>query len=376
MTRVQIQPELVYWAAQQAGLPLDVFATQISRRDADKIIEGSFSEAQIHRASQVAKIKFYELFLDEPPEQPKIPLIDFRTAQTSDPISKDFFDIYHDTQYKQEWYKDYLLREGAEPLPFIGKYRTISNHKKIALAIREKLSMEERPTSGDYNTYYSFLAQKIEDLGVLVLKNGIVGNNTRRPLNVREFRGFTICDPIAPAIFINGRDAPAAWIFTLLHELAHLLRGDSGVSDASGNSTNREEAFCNKIAAEALVPEADFATIWGNSTHRDTDDKLFEAQSFFRVSMLVVARRALDLELISRDKYLEKSRYSEAKTPRASSGGNFYASLNVRNSKTLTKTVSNLAATGALSFKEAGRLLQVPPVNVMKVYKNNNAISS
>ncbi|MEZ2742646.1 ImmA/IrrE family metallo-endopeptidase [Paenalcaligenes hominis] len=377
MSRVQIKPEIVKWAAEQAGLPILDFATRISPRDAEQIIKGSFSEPQILKASKIAKVEFYELFLQSPPPAPDLPIIDFRTEKNkASPLSKDFFDTYHDIQYKQEWYKDYLLRMGADPLPFIGSHSSTDNHKVIARDIRRLLSLEDRPKASDPSAYYSLLAQKVEDVGVLIFKNGIVGNNTHRPLSVSEFRGFTICDPIAPVIFINGRDAPAAWVFTLMHELAHLLRGDSALSDASRESTVNEEVFCNKVAAETLVPESLLANFWEKSLKLNPKDRITDAQKIFKVSLAVLARRAYDLRFISKDLYLELIEYQPKQSKSKSSGGDHYATVPIRNSKTLTKTVSSLAAVGALSFREAGRLLQIQPVNVMKVYKNNNAISS
>lgn len=377
MTRVQIQPEVLEWAAYHSGLPLSDFATRLSVRDADKIMAGSLSEAQVRRASKLAKVKFHELFRETPPPAQAVPLADFRTLPHKKPLSKDFFDVYNDVLYKQEWYKDFLLKEGAEPLPFIGLYKNTTNYKKIAAELRRILSISAKPATNDFNAYYAFLAQKTEELGILVFKNGIVGNNTHRPLNVSEFRGFTISDPIAPVIFINGKDAPPAWIFTLVHELAHLLRGESAISDASSSSTKQEEILCNRIAAEALAPESEFISLWNEHSNASTEDRLSKAQIAFNVSAIVIARRAFDLGLISHRLYAEKKRESKVKKTRnGSSGGNFYASLNLRNSKTLTKTVCNLAASGALSFKEAGRLLQVSPTSIMKIHQKNNAISS
>lgn len=378
MSRVQINPSLISWAADQAGLSLDDFAHKLSTRDAEKIKTGSLSEGQAIKAAKIANIKLYHLFLEEPPAPPQLPLSDFRTLITPEPLSQDFYDVYRDVEYKQQWFKDYLVKEGADTLPFVGKFSATTEHKLIADDIRKALAIDARPSKiRQPQQYYNYLVQQAEELGILVFKNGVVANNTSRPLSVSEFRGFAIADPIAPVIFINGRDAPAAWVFTLVHELAHIWRGESSISDASSRSAVKEEVLCNRIAAEVLVPEAEFLDEW----HRMTgtiEDKLRQARSFFIVSQQVIARRALDLGLIANDDYAAiVSRDHNITVSEGSAGGNFYATLNLKNSKKLTNLITSLANAGALSFTEAARLLQTTPANVMTIYrKNNNALSS
>src|SRR5699024_3916533 len=102
---------------------------------------------------------------------------------------------------------------------------------------------------------------------IWVMRNGVVGNNTHRPLSVQQFRGFAISDPVVPLIFINGKDAKAAQIFTFAHELAHIWLGSTGISNVLIGETDYGvhsalERKCNKIAAEFLVPEAGFAAQW------------------------------------------------------------------------------------------------------------------
>lgn len=64
--------------------------------------------------------------------------------------------------------------------------------------------------------------KQAEEAGVLVMRAGVAAGNNRRPLSVQEFRGFALSDKIAPVIFINSKDAKAAQIFTLVHELVHI----------------------------------------------------------------------------------------------------------------------------------------------------------
>ena len=86
-------------------------------------------------------------------------------------------------------------------------------------------------------------------MGVLVFIKGYVGGSTRRTLNTTEFRAFTLADDIAPVIFINGRDAIKARIFSLVHEFMHLLLGRDGIS-----KNVQAETICNRATITALAP--------------------------------------------------------------------------------------------------------------------------
>src|SRR3546814_7438206 len=76
---------------------------------------------------------------------------------------------------------------------------------------------------------------------------------------IDAFRGFALADPIAPFVVINDRDAKTAWSFTLLHEVAHLWIGATGVS--GGHFEGSTEQFCNDVASSFLLPPRELAQL-------------------------------------------------------------------------------------------------------------------
>ncbi|MBA8736923.1 ImmA/IrrE family metallo-endopeptidase [Chromobacterium violaceum] len=378
METIQLSSRVLDWAALQADLTLYDLAHEISKRDAERIVNGILTNAQVIKFAKKTRVALGDLFLDEPPPPRKLPIADFRTVQFASPLGKDFFETFDDIEYKQLWYRERLSSDGVEPLDFVGKFhRDRPAPSVIADDMRAVLDfylgyLKSLRNAGEV---FSFLAEQCEKKGILIFKNGVVGNKTKRSLSVGEFRGFVLADNVAPAIFINGADAPAAWVFTLAHELAHLWLGHSGVSDSLPESDSGVERYCNSVAAEFLVPAESFFMSWNSLGGLGDISKIESVRKEFKVSGLVIARRALDLGVIDYDIY--NKFYDIAKFNRGSeeSGGDFYRTLAVRNSKKFSKEVANLAISGQITLGQAGRLLNTNPNNVVKFYARQNAIS-
>jgi Zn-dependent peptidase ImmA (M78 family) len=190
--------------------------------------------------------------------------------------------------------------------------------------------------------------------------NGVVGNNTHRPLETSEFRGFAICDDYAPLIFINGSDARGAQMFTVAHELAHLWMGQDGVSnfEALQSGSAAPEQFCNKVAAEFLVPEAVLRDCWQEAS-RQAEPYQYLARRF-KVSPLVAARRRLDLALTQRDAFLTFYREYQDDDRRTrdsrEGGGDFFKVQNVRIGERFGRAVVRAAKAGRLLYRDAFQL--------------------
>ncbi|MGJ7512671.1 ImmA/IrrE family metallo-endopeptidase [Variovorax sp. GT1P44] len=370
MATLSLSPQTLEWAAAKVGLSLDALAEKIAAPSRlDLFLEGKLTPSQIEKVAAVARVPFGYLFLETPPTLKRPELPDLRQLPTADPLSDAFFETLEDVLRKKEWFAQYLTDVGANAPKFVGKFRDAqppATPAVIAEDIRTVLEVtpEARAKCATAEAFYSYLAERLEAAGALVFKTGIVKSNSHRALPVGEFRGFAIADPLVPVVFVNGQDSPAAWVFTLMHEAAHLWVGHSGVSDSSASHDGAHsglEALCNQTAGEVLVPSLEFVARW----KAQTDSHLAVLSRVFKVSQLVVARRALHFGFIDRAQYLavaDASRKAAGK-----SGGNPYNTLPVRNSKRFTKALVASAMTGETLLRDAGSLLSVSPNTVVEL---------
>jgi Zn-dependent peptidase ImmA (M78 family) len=257
--------------------------------------------------------------------------------------------------------RDFLLEEGQSTLEFIGKTQTQDRPVAVAQSMRQTLGLSDEWAAqrSNWSEALQSLRESIENAEIMVVINGIVGNDTHRSLDVDEFRGFALVDSVAPLIFVNGKDAKCAQMFTLVHELAHLWIGQGGVSNLDHlQPVGAEiETFCNRVAAEFLVPSQRFQTQWqAVSKYTDRFDRLART---FKVSALVVARRALDLKYIDRkeffafyDRQIEESDAHRRK----SKGGDFWRNQPSRIGDLFGAAVAQAVWAGRLLYRDAYEL--------------------
>jgi Zn-dependent peptidase ImmA (M78 family) len=361
--RVPILPALIRWARERSGWSVEELTAAFPAFPKWEAGESHPTMKQLEKLAARTFTPLGYFFLTTPPEEP-LPIPDFRTVtdrRVARP-SPHLLDTIHAVQLRQEWMRGFLIEQGEAPLDFIGTRTVRDSVREVALQIRNTLGLEARWSRklDSWEDALRLLVQKIEGIGVLVMINGVVENNTHRPLNVEEFRGFVLCDHYAPVIFINGADAKAAQMFTLVHELAHLWLGQGGLTDFKEllPSENEVEIFCNHVAAEFLVPAEEMNPAWQEMR---TGEKPFERLArYFKVSPVVVARRALDLELISRRQYFDFYKaYKEAaadRRARSTGGGNFYLTLGSRLGKRFPSAVYSAAKEGRLQYRDAYQL--------------------
>jgi Zn-dependent peptidase ImmA (M78 family) len=367
-----VTPGLLRWARERDRKSPQEAADRLKIRP-ERLEEWETGRARptFRQAQELAAqfhVPFGYLFLDAPPTE-RLPLPDLRTiaGQPAGLPSPELMDAVEDALEKQSWLREYREEEGAAPLPFVGRAALTDEVAVVAADIRTTIGLDDelRESVDRVAGFLRVLVAAVERAGVLVMRNGVVANNTHRRLRVQEFRGFAASDPLAPLVFINAADALAAQIFTLIHELVHIWLNLSGISNpqiggepAQDTDGSAIERFCNRVAAETLIPHEELSAHWQHNV--SVLGNVGALSKRYWVSRAAILRHASDLELISRQDYHGAYPAVTGQQPeRGGGGGDFYRSLITRNSKVFTETLLTAVAEGRVLHRDAARMLHV-----------------
>lgn len=317
-----INPELLVWARKTAHIDVAraAKAAKISVSTLESWEAGD-DYPSIAKLRQLAKLYKRPLSVFYLPEKPFdfAPLKDFRRlpGEVAGVLSPALAMQITAAEERRDLALELYTELGEDP-PVLELRATI-NEDVDAVAARLRnwlgISLTEQHAWRDDRSGYNAWRQRIEDLGVLVFQLTGVG--------VKEARGFAIAKRPLPAVAVNGRDAYSARSFSLIHELCHVLLGESSISDFSEANAGenrlpdaeRIEVFCNAVAAATLLPRE---AILNHALVRDhaggtwTDEDLQELARAFAVSEEAVVRRLLTLGKASSAFYKEKRKAYEA----------------------------------------------------------------
>lgn len=299
-----IKPELLIWARESFGLDLDDAAKKIGVKPEklqdweDGVLHPTIN--QLRKAASVYKRPLAVFFL---PEMPKTfdAMKDFRRIAETGEVKKSphlLLEIRR-AQYRRQVAFDISeeMDEEIHPLNFTASLS--DDPEVVAQRIRNRLNISVEDQFKWNNPYEAFNAWKnaIEDFNVLVFQTGHTSK-----IDLTEMRGFSISEKIFPSIVLNSKDKPNGKIFTLLHELIHLILNNGGICDLeeyrSPMSENQKvEIFCNHVSGAVLVPlevllKNEIVRAKGNEK-KWVDSELTELASNFSVSREVILRRLL-----------------------------------------------------------------------------------
>ncbi|MDV5354843.1 ImmA/IrrE family metallo-endopeptidase [Enterobacter asburiae] len=364
MATANINTVMLTWARERSGCSVSDFAHKLLI-DEERLLKWESGEQtltfnQAMQFADKAHVPFGYLFLLHPPVETLL-IPDLRTVEGK-PVNRpsaELLDVVKLMLQRQEWYREYLKQQFIEPNPYVGRFSVQDDVKTIVESIRKVLNLASHPKRGNSDDYYRDLVNRIESVGILVMRQANLGHFTR-PLRVEEFRGFAITDEYAPIIFVNHADAPGARLFTLIHELCHIWIGQSGISDGDTHASRSEEVLCNAVAAELLVPAEEFQLLW-QQDKENWQDNLPLLENHFRISSWVLARRALTLGFIQHDDYssfIAKLKAAWLEREKSEKGGpTYYKTKKAQISQPFSRAVVGQALSGQLLLREASMLL-------------------
>lgn len=391
-----VNPNILVWARETAGLTLQGAARKIGIKDAygtaavDRLAELERGDKEPTRPILISMAHHYRrpliaFYLDTPPPRGDRGA-DFRRLSAPPSAENEAIvdTLVRNIQSRQNMVRS-LLEEEEEAVPcrFVGiltKRKGVSS-TEAAGSLHQVLGPDltnrryyEQPSPQDA---FTLLRSRAEASGVFVILKGDLGSY-HTAIDVDVFRGFAIADDIAPFVVINDKDAVPAWSFTLLHELVHLLLGRTGISGSSHPGLGIE-AFCNNAAAEWMLPTQTLDQI---EIDRDDLTKQQQCISEFarlrNLSHTMVAYRLLRakridqqtfvrLRAIFKERWDHERNQQRAKARESDGGPNYYAVRRHRVGQALLQVTNRLMQSEALSVTKAAIILDVKPSHVSKL---------
>lgn len=372
-----LNPQAILWAINRCGETVESLSKRWPKLTA--WIEQTHTPTlrQLEEFAKCVHVGLDLLFEHDAPHL-ALQIADFRTIGTlCDEPSPELYDTVAQMKYRQDWLRDYFSELGCDEIDFVGLFSSYKGMSASAVSetirsffeLSETWAFAERDVSSALKT----LRDKIEDRRISVVINGVVGDNAHRPLDVAEFRGFVLADRLAPLVFVNGRDAKSAQVFTLIHEITHLVFAQTGVVSPYEEDGHDDglERFCDAVAAEVLVSQDVLIGMWEQDG--DAFDNIERARRKFKVSFVVCARKALELGLVSESEFsAAMGRHNAAvegvRAP-SGSGGNYYLTKAYRVGRVFGDAVFTATQARRITYSEAFRLTGLSAKTFDKYFK-------
>jgi Zn-dependent peptidase ImmA (M78 family) len=292
--RAKVKPED---AAKAAHVPVERLLAWESDKDDDAPTLG-----QLRNLAAVYHFPLAVFYLPEPPKD-FAPLRDFRrlTDVEQQPISANLAYHIRSAYERRELALELFQEIGSEPRPLPLHAKLDDDPEKVGLAIRDFLNVdaESQRRAARQSRAFDYWRRRLEESDVLVF----VISGPHWSVELRQMRGFAIAMPDLPVLVVNGKDySQGGKAFTLIHELCHVLLGESAISNGAGDDPKlkpvdrRIERFCDAVAAATLMPRqllTSFDEVAGTGVREWSEDELHRI-----AKVLGASRQALLLRFV------------------------------------------------------------------------------
>jgi len=254
MARIEATPtpSVLVWARESAGMSVEVAAQKLGV-EPDQLSSWEAGSArpsipQLRKAAVAYRRPLAAFYLPEPPKRFDA-MHDFRRMATTGANPQRTPNLAYEIRRaydRREW----ALELGAEleqaPAVFRASANVADAVEDVADRLRSaiKITVQAQASWRLDNEAFRGWRTTVERAGILTLQ--------ATTLDLDEARGFSISLKPLPVVVVNIKDAPRGRIFTLLHELTHVMLNEGGICDLHDADA---EAFCNRVAGAALFPK-------------------------------------------------------------------------------------------------------------------------
>lgn len=328
MTKIEINPQIFKWARQELNLSYTAIAENLKRGE-DEIEKWESGEdcptyAQLEKlAYKIFQIPIATFFLSEPPDDISIKrnfrslpdyLLELTSYRSLLAIKKAeflrtvLFDIYVSNPSSTSRFKDITVNDEDDPSVLAAKIRS-----ELGISLSRQKTFKSK-----YDAF-NYYRESIEEFGIFTFQLKLEGD-----------RAFCIDDDEFPIIVVNSGDAISSKIFSLFHELVHIiLNSNSILKDYSTDfyKTNKTEVYCNKVTSEVLIPTSELLSHQELTSNdfRWTENSIKKISNDFAVSREVILRKLLDLGFATEAQYRELKQKWDSEFLNRDGGGNYYA---------------------------------------------------
>ena len=376
--RIPVNPDILRWARETAGYSIEDVVDKIKRKHVTvEVVQdweagnASPSYPQLEKlAYKIFKRPLALFFFPEPPEE-ETPEQSFRTLPQEE-INllkpKLLYLIRKAMVFRENLKELYDYANPARKKIYIDfEIKSFDSVSDVTKEVRKYLdaSLDEQYALESYEAALKYWRNLLEEHGIFIFKDAFEDD---------EFSGFCLYDDEFPIIYINNSQAKSRQIFTLFHELAHLLFRTGGVDLRHDDFIRRMrgvnkriEVFCNEFAGEFLVPSEDVHTYLRN---KNIDDNLLSGLAKkYSVSREVILRKCFDLRYVNQAFYDAKVR--EWVTERlgydsSGSGGNYYWTQKAYLGEHYIETAFSKYYQGVISKSQLSDYLGIKEANVLK----------
>lgn len=391
-----VNPEILTWARKTAGLTEEEAVERLGIQDARGVLaidrlrglekgETEPSRPLLLKMTKVYRRSLLLFYMSAPPRKGNRGQ-DFRTLPADYSASDE---ALVDALIRSVLVRQGLLRaameddeEDIERIQFVGSGKIRDGFTKVLALLKNVLKIDHKDFYAQSNPdkAFSLLRSRVEKAGVFVMLIGSLGSH-HTEIELDIFRGFALADDFAPFIILNDHDSHAAWSFTLIHELTHILLGQSGVS---GSRTEQEyEKFCNTVAGEFLLPTEELIQLSiNNTTSLDVaQQQITQFAKKRNLSSSMVAYKLYQKDMINgnfwkqlsdffRERWLQARDNKQKHSTNKEAGPSYYLVRRHRVGATLIKLVDRMLNSGIMTTTKAGQVLGVKAKNVHNLMGN------